>query len=224
MVQAAAPSRVVRLEPPEHRTYHYWHVIVPDLINPRGHKSKNHQALFQPLTDYSKLLLRLALKHSGDSPWVMPGKGNKPRFQRTGVPGSRVSQGVGAQLRPHDLRHTVATILGELGVEPHVIDALQNHRLPAEHGRYGHLQRRPRLGLLQAEARGAASSGTSTSTRRSSRDGSNAHIRQAVDGKKQFEEAMKLNMKLGPRSDAHKLAMKRSDGRRSALARERVPA
>ncbi len=36
----------------------------------------------------------------------------------------------GQKEAPHDLRHTVATILGELGVEPHVIDALQNHRLP----------------------------------------------------------------------------------------------
>ena len=55
-------------------------------------KSKNHQALYQPLTTYSKTLLRLALKHSGESIWVMPGKQDKPRFQRTGVPGSRVSK------------------------------------------------------------------------------------------------------------------------------------
>jgi glycogen operon protein len=30
-VQAAAPSRVIKLEPRPHRTYHYWHVLVPDL-------------------------------------------------------------------------------------------------------------------------------------------------------------------------------------------------
>ena len=48
-----------------------------------------------------------------------------------------------------------------------------------------------------------------------------AHIRQAVEGKKEFEEAMKLNMKLGPRSQAHKLAMKR---RAAAVARLRIPA
>jgi isoamylase len=30
-VEAPAPSRVVRLEPQEHRTYHYWHVLVPGL-------------------------------------------------------------------------------------------------------------------------------------------------------------------------------------------------
>jgi isoamylase len=29
--EAAAPSRVVWLDPREHRTYHYWHVLVPDL-------------------------------------------------------------------------------------------------------------------------------------------------------------------------------------------------
>lgn len=36
-----------------------------------------------------------------------------------------------------------------------------------------------------------------------------------------FEEAMKVNMKLGPRSQAHKLAMKR---RTVAAARQRIPA
>jgi glycogen operon protein len=30
-VLAASPSRVVKLEPPRHRTYHYWHVFVPGL-------------------------------------------------------------------------------------------------------------------------------------------------------------------------------------------------
>ena len=30
-VQAAQPSRVVRLEEADNRTYHYWHVFVPDL-------------------------------------------------------------------------------------------------------------------------------------------------------------------------------------------------
>jgi isoamylase len=30
-VRTARPSRVVRLEPGAHRTYHYWHVFVPDL-------------------------------------------------------------------------------------------------------------------------------------------------------------------------------------------------
>ncbi len=44
------------------------------------------------------------------------------------------------------------------------------------------------------------------------------HVRQAVEGKKQFEEAMKLNMKLGPHSEAHKVAVRR---RAVALARER---
>jgi isoamylase len=29
---AMAPSRVISLHPREHRTYHYWHVFVPDLI------------------------------------------------------------------------------------------------------------------------------------------------------------------------------------------------
>jgi len=66
-----------------------------------GEEAKNHQPLFQPLTRYSEHLLRLALKHSGESRWVMPGRKPRatvpdrqgsakdedvPRFQRTGVP------------------------------------------------------------------------------------------------------------------------------------------
>ena len=192
------------------------YLIVP------AEKSKNHQPLFQPLTDYSKLLLRLALKHSGDSSWVMPGKKNKARFQRTGVPGSRVSKRIGAQVSPHDLRHTVARMLGELDVEPHVIDALQNHRLPRSTdvtGTYNDAlvwayfeQKRQALQLWHEHL-----------DRKILKGRLKAHIRQAVDGKKGFEEAMKLNMKLGPHSKAHKIAVRRR-GAALARARERLSA
>ncbi|MGZ5385596.1 MAG: glycogen debranching enzyme, partial [Acidimicrobiia bacterium] len=30
-VDASAPSRVISLDPRRHRTYHYWHVFVPNL-------------------------------------------------------------------------------------------------------------------------------------------------------------------------------------------------
>jgi hypothetical protein len=46
---------------------------------------------------------------------------------------------------------------------------------------------------------------------------------RAMEGKKQFEEAMKLNMKLGPRSEAHKAAVRRRVAA-TARERERVPA
>jgi integrase len=179
----------------------------PYLVIP-AEKSKNHQPLFQPLTDYSELQLRLAPKHSGDSRWVMPGKKGGPRFQRTGVPGSRVSRRICAKVSPHDLRHTVATILGEIGVEPHLIDALQNHRLPQSTqvtGTYNDAlvwayfkQKREALQLWHKHLDHKILKGTLAD-----------HIRQAVDGPKQFEEAMKLNMKLGPCSDAHQLAVRR---------------
>jgi hypothetical protein len=143
-----------------------------------------------------------------------------PRFQRTGVPGSRVSRRICAKVSPHDLRHTVATILGEISVEPHLIDALQNHRLPQSTqvtGTYNDArvwayfkQKREVLQLWHKHLDHKILKGTLAD-----------HIRQAVDGPKQFEEAMKLNMKLGPRSDAHQLAVRRRAavtprGRRSA--------
>lgn len=188
----------------------------PYLIVPAW-KAKNHQALYQPLTSYSELLVRLALTHSGESKWVMPGKKGGPRFQRTGVPASRLSRRVGAQVSPHDLRHTVATMMGELGVEPHVIDALQNHKLPQSTsvtGTYNDAlmwayfkQKREALKLWHEHLDEKILKGRLVD-----------HIRQAVDGKKQFEEAMKLNMKLGPHSDAHKVAVRQ---RSAASPREK---
>ena len=47
-----------------------------------------------------------------------------------------------------------------------------------------------------------------------------AHICQAVE---QFEDAMKLNMKLGPHSEAHKAAVRRRAAA-AARERERIPA
>jgi integrase len=188
----------------------------PYLIIP-AEKSKNHQPLYQPLTDHSALLLRLAVERSGDSGWVMPGRKGKARFQRTGVPGSRVSRRIGARVSPHDLRHTVATMLGELGVEPHVIDALQNHKLPQSTqvtGTYNDAlvwayftQKKEALQLWHQHLDRKILEGRLID-----------HIRQAVSGKKQFEEAMELNMKLGPHSEAHKQAVRR---RSAALVRQR---
>jgi hypothetical protein len=176
----------------------------------------DHQTLYQPLTPCSENLLRLALAHTDGSKWVMPGKKGGPRFQRTGVPASRVSRRIRATVSPHDLRHTVATIMGELGIEPHVIDALQNHKLPQTTGVTGtyndalvwaYLKQKREALTLWHEHLDKILGGTLVE-----------HVHQAVDGKKRFEEAMKLNMKFGPTSDAHRLALRR---RVAARARER---
>lgn len=177
----------------------------PYLIIPAW-KAKNHQTLYQPLTRYSELLLRLALARSDGSKWVVPGKTGGPRFQRTGVPASRVSRRIGVTVSPHDLRHTAATIMGELGIEPHVIDALQNHKLPqstAVTGTYNDAlvwayfnQKRDALLLWHEHLDKKILGGTLIE-----------HVHQAVDGQKQFEAAMKLNMKLGPHAESYRLAV-----------------
>jgi integrase len=189
----------------------------PYLIIPAW-KAKNHQTLYQPLTPYSELVLRLALAHSDGSKWVMPGRTGGPRFQRTGVPASRVSRRIAATVSPHDLRHTVATLMGEL--EPHVIDALQNHKLPqstAVTGTYNDAlvwayfnQKRQALLLWHEHLDKKILGGTLIE-----------HVHQAVDGQKQFEAAMKLNMKLGPQSESYRSAVDprtvaRSRAKRSA--------
>jgi integrase len=170
-------------------------------------KAKNRQPLFQPLTRYTEKVLQLALKHTGESRWMMPGKGDEARFQRTGVPASRISRRIGVQVSPHDLRHTVATRMGELGVEPHVIDALQNHKLPRSTdvtGTYNDAlvwayfkQKREALELWHAHLDKKILAGRLM-----------RYIRQVVDGKKHFEEAMDHNRRMGPHSEAHKRAMR----------------
>lgn len=177
----------------------------PYLIVPAG-KAKNHQDLYQPLTPYSELVIRLAERRSGESSFVMPGRDGGARFARTGVPATRMSRRVGAAISPHDLRHTVATMMGELGVEPHVIDALQNHKLPqstAVTGTYNDAlvwayfkQKREALQLWHEHLDKKLLDGRLRE-----------HIEQAVDGPKLFEEAKRLNMKLGPTSEAHRSAI-----------------
>jgi len=57
----------------------------PYLIIPAW-KAKNHQSLYQPLTPYSDLLLRLALKHCGGSRWAREeGRPSVPAYWCPGV-------------------------------------------------------------------------------------------------------------------------------------------
>lgn len=194
----------------------------PYLIIPSD-KAKNHQALYQPLTPYSERVIRLAAQRAGESSFILPGRDGRARFARTGVPASRVSRRVGAAISPHDLRHTVATIMGELGVEPHVIDALQNHKLPQSTsvtGTYNDAlvwayfkQKREALSLWHEHLDKKILDGRLVE-----------HIQQAVDGIKLFEEAKRLNMKLGPHSEAHKRAVRRRGHRaKSGGDDDRVP-
>jgi hypothetical protein len=126
-----------------------------------------------------------------------------------------VSRRISAQVSPHDLRHTVATILGELGVEPHVIDALQNHKLPRSTevtGTYNDAL----VWAYFAQKRAALQLWHEHLDKKILKGRLNAHIRQAVSGSKQSEEAMRLNMKLGLHSEAHKRAVARRIARHGA--------
>jgi integrase len=55
----------------------------------------------------------------------------------------------GGRWTPHDLRRTAATIMGELGVAPHVIDRCLNHR---EQNRITRTYQRQEMRQEQAEA------------------------------------------------------------------------
>jgi integrase len=101
---------------------------------------KNRRAHELMLPEPALAILR-AQPHDPERPWVFGKRGagltgwsyHKNRFDRL------VAEVAGRSLPQwslHDLRRTTATRLGDLGVVPHVIDAVLNHAKPALHGTY----------------------------------------------------------------------------------------
>jgi integrase len=98
-----------------------------------GEKTKNGQEHLIPLTNYSTLLLGYLGQMSEHETYLLPSPvGNGPRVTVTGKPAQRMSERAGFAHSPHDIRHTAASIMGELGIEPHIIDSLLNHALPTD--------------------------------------------------------------------------------------------
>jgi integrase len=98
-----------------------------------GEKTKNGQEHLIPLTSYSTLALGYLEDMSEHDTYLFPSPvGNGPRTGDTGKPAQRMSKRTGFDHSPHDIRHTVASIMGELSIEPHVIDSLLNHALPTD--------------------------------------------------------------------------------------------
>jgi integrase len=77
---------------------------------------------------------------SPDGQWFFPGERDPSRPFRSFTHGKEAldRRTNTAPWRIHDLRHTAQTIMEEIGVLPHVVDQVLNHKTPGMRGRYGH--------------------------------------------------------------------------------------
>jgi integrase len=95
-----------------------------------GSRTKNGDAHRVPLSGLAVELIEEAKALAGGSAWLFPtpdGEGPvDPHAATRALARARKAIGV-ANWRVHDLRRTCATMMGELGVRPHVIAAVLNH-------------------------------------------------------------------------------------------------
>jgi integrase len=90
-----------------------------------GSRSKNRRGMTLWLPPPALDIIRSASQHGLDHLFGPVGFANWERSKRT------LDRALGDAVRPfhlHDLRRTVATRLGDLGVAPHTIEAILNHR------------------------------------------------------------------------------------------------
>ena len=95
-----------------------------------GSRTKNGDAHRVPLSKLALALIAEAKALAGDSPWLFPSpKGDgpvDPHAATRALVRARPATGV-ASWRVHDLRRTCATMIGGMGVRPHVISHVLNH-------------------------------------------------------------------------------------------------
>lgn len=99
-------------------------------INLPGERTKNGKAFKIPLVDEAKDILTEALARAGDnSSFVFPSpRGDQPiAGHAISVAVRRNTEALGAGWRPHDIRRTVATMCGDMGIMPHAIETILNH-------------------------------------------------------------------------------------------------
>jgi integrase len=97
-----------------------------------GTRTKNHHPLDLPLPAEAMAILRSAPRRDGRE-FVFGGRGGafSAWSYSTLAMAARIAEGEGKSLAPwrvHDIRRTVATGMAEIGVEPHIIEAVLNHR------------------------------------------------------------------------------------------------
>ncbi len=116
---------------------------------------KNERWLILPITPHAKELLDRLWIYSGNSKYLFPGRYNEEKpIHKTSL-GHAISRIESVQeFSPRDLRRTVKTRMGEIGIEKSIRDRIQNHALndvsSKHYDRYDYLQEK-RKALLTWE-------------------------------------------------------------------------
>jgi integrase len=102
------------------------------MLNIPGSRTKNHVALNLPLSPMAVEILEAA-PHRAEREfvWCSRGRGFSAWSYPTLALRGRIMAAQGKALAPwrlHDIRRTVATRMGDLGVLPHVVESVLNHR------------------------------------------------------------------------------------------------
>jgi integrase len=116
---------------------------------------KNERWLILPITPLAKEFLDRLYMYSGNSKYLFPGRYNEEKpIHKTSL-GHTISRIESVQaFSPRDLRRTVKTRMGEIGIEKSIRDRIQNHALndvsSKHYDRYDYLQEK-RKALLTWE-------------------------------------------------------------------------
>jgi integrase len=96
-----------------------------------GERTKNHRALTLALPPLALDILRSVPRHDGsDSVFTAAGNGFSSWSSQTRALKDRIRTATGKPLPAwtlHDIRRSVATHMAEIGVQPHIIEAILNH-------------------------------------------------------------------------------------------------
>jgi integrase len=103
-----------------------WAEITDDAIVLPGTRTKNGNAHTVPLSDAAKAVLG---KKSSRGPFVF-GRGGRRAFSGYSATKVQLDTRLGGAVQPwrlHDIRRTVATGMADIGIQPHIIEAVLNH-------------------------------------------------------------------------------------------------
>jgi integrase len=91
-----------------------------------GERTKNHHAHELPLVPAALDIIRLIPQRVGRD--HLFGDRSPHGFSKWGQGKAAFRDGIVEPWRPHDLRRTLTTGMCELGIEPHIVEAITNHR------------------------------------------------------------------------------------------------
>jgi integrase len=108
-----------------------WSEIEPGLIRLPSARTKNGREHTVPLSAPARAIIEARVRRDGrPCPFGRQGNGYSGWSRSKSRLDQRIAEMIGQSLRPwmvHDIRRSVATHMGGLGIAPHVIEAILNH-------------------------------------------------------------------------------------------------